>query len=159
MSLNDIYLLSQIIAAVAIVASLLFVGLQVRQTNRMMREAASRNHAEKFQSVSRAMFEVPIMAPLLAKGLDGMEALNPVERMQFVNLTSWVLRIFEELHRQFEAGLIDKPWWEANTRVWARTFKAAGPRAAFELRRDAYSPAFQKFLDDLVARTEDKPLY
>jgi hypothetical protein len=159
MSLNDVYLISQIIAAIALVASLLFVGLQVRQANRMMREAAIRNHAEKLQSVSRAMFEVPIMAPLLDKAIGGLDALTPVERMQFVNMISWVLRIFEELHRQYEAGEIDKAQWAANSRVWARTVKSPGPRAVYELRRDNHAPKFQAYLDDLLTRIDDKPLY
>jgi len=159
MSLNDVYTISQILASVAVVASLVFVGQQVRQANHMMRAEAMRNHADKFQSVSRAMFEIPGMAPLIAKGFDGMGAFDAVERMQFINIIMWILRIAEELHLQFEAGLIERDLWDANCRIWVRTFQGKGPREAFELRRELFTPKFQAFFDDLVSRPDGKSLY
>jgi len=159
MTLNDVYTITQILAALAVVASLVFVGLQVRLANHMMRAEAMRNHADKFQSVSRAMFEIPGMAPLFAKGFDGMASFDAVERMQFINIVMWILRIAEELHLQFEEGLIERDLWDANCRIWVRTFQGKGPREAFEVRRELFTPKFQTFFDDLVSRPDGKSLY
>ena len=53
MTLEEIAILSQIVSALGVVGSLIFVGFQVRQSNQMMRHTAIRHHAERIQSVRR----------------------------------------------------------------------------------------------------------
>ena len=104
MTLDQIAIVSQIVAAVGVIGSLIFVGLQVRQSNRMMRDGAIRHHAERIQSISRALFDSSDLAGIWLKGGDDLDKLSPEERVRFINLYLYVLRVWEQLHLQKEMG-------------------------------------------------------
>ena len=72
MSLEHIFYLSQIIAALALVASLLFVALEVRNSNRERRHGAVRKRIKNFEKFS---WKLPVMRILLEYGQKGFTIL------------------------------------------------------------------------------------
>jgi hypothetical protein len=72
-----------------------FVGFQIRQYNQMMRDTAIRRHAERIQSVSKAMFEVPDLADIWLRGGEDFGKLSAEERVRFINLYVYVMRGWE----------------------------------------------------------------
>ena len=80
MTLDQIAIVGQIVAAVGVIGSLIFVGLQVRQSNQVMRDSAIRHHAERIQSISRALFDSPDLAGIWLKGGDDLDKLSSEER-------------------------------------------------------------------------------
>ena len=66
MTLETTSQLVGILANIAVIASILFVALQVRMGVQMLRDAAVRNHSEKLQSVSRMLAENAELAELAA---------------------------------------------------------------------------------------------
>lgn len=82
MMLEQLAIVTQIVSTVGVVGSLIFVGLQVRQSNQMMCDTAIRHHAERIQSVSKAMFEVPDLAGVWLRGGEDLEKLSPEERVR-----------------------------------------------------------------------------
>ncbi len=157
--LDTIYTLSQILAALAVIGSLIFVGLQVRQSNKMMRDAAIRNHAEKFQEISRVMFESPGLAELWAKGGSDYASLDQVERIRFVNFVMWFMRILEELMVQHEQGLMDKDMWEANINIGRDALSLPGALKVYDIRKHNFSSRFQSFHAALTGRGAARALY
>ena len=159
MMLDTLYTLSQIVAALAVIGSLIFVGLQVRQANRMMRDAAIRNHAEKFQEISRVMFEVPGLAELWSKGGSDFSSLEPGKRIRFVNFVTWFMRIFEELMVQHQQGLMDKDMWEANINIGRDALSLPGAMKVYEIRKHIFSKKFQAFHSELTQPGATRTLY
>ena len=159
MTLEEIGILSNIAAALAVMGSLIFVGLQVRQANRMMKDAAIRLHAEKIQSISQAMFEVPGLADVFARGGADISKLSLEERIRFINFCTYILRILEQLHLQREMGLMDKELWEANIKIIRDIHQLPGFASAWEIRRHTLSVRFQKFYEHYVKAGEAKSLY
>lgn len=150
----------QMIANIAVIATLIFVALQVRMGVRMLRDAAVRNHNEKHQSVSRAMFENPQLADLWVRGSrDGLASLSDAERAQFVNFFMYVLRVWEELFLQQRSGLMDNALWSANVRILRDTHQMRGAQEAWAVRRHLFTQAFQDFYDAYASAGEAKPLY
>jgi hypothetical protein len=159
MTLEQLALISQLVAALGVIGSLIFVGMQVRQSNRMMRDQATRHHAERIQSVSKAVFEVPDLARIWLKGGENLEALSPEERVRFVNLYVYVLRIWEQLHLQKKSGMMDQQMWEANVNILRDIHRLRGAAAAWRVRRHLFSRRFQAFYEGFVQTGEGKPLY
>ena len=151
--------LVQIIANVAVVASVLFLVVQARLGIRMLRDAAERNHMDKHQSVSRMMAENPQLADLWVRGsTSGLASLTDAERAQFVNFFTYVLRIWEELYLQHRRGLIDEATWVANVRILRDTKVMRGADDAWAVRRHLFTDAFQRFYDE-QDEGEARPLY
>ena len=159
MTLDQLAIVSQIVAVAGVIGSLIFVGLQVHQSNRMMRDSAIRHHAERIQSVSQAVFESPDLADIWLRGGQDIDKLAPAERVRFVNLCVYVLRIWEQLHVQKEAGAVDRQMWEANVNILRDIHAMPGAAAAWRLRRHLFSRRFQSFYEDFVTAGAGKPLY
>ena len=159
MTLDQIAIVSQIVAAVGVIGSLIFVGLQVRQSNQMMRDSAIRHHAERIQSISRALFDSPDLAGIWLKGGDDLDKLSPEERVRFINLYLYVLRVWEQLHLQKEMGVMDRQMWDANVNILRDIHQLPGAAATWRLKRHLISRRFQAFYENFVATGEGKPLY
>jgi hypothetical protein len=159
MTLEQVAIVSQIVAALGVIGSLIFVGFQIRQSNQMMRDSAIRHHAERIQSVSKAMFEVPDLAGIWLKGGESLEALSPEERVRFINLYVYILRMWEQLHLQSQSGMMDRQMWEANVNILRDIHQLPGAAAAWQVRRHLFSHRFQTFYENFVATGETKPLY
>jgi hypothetical protein len=149
-----------IIANIAVIASLIFVALQVRMGVKMLRDEAIRNHNEKHQSISRAMFENPQLAELWSRGCkDGIASLTEAERAQFVNFYMYVLRVWEELYLQNRGGMMDGALWAANVQILRDIFPVRGAQEAWRLRRHLFTQEFQDFYERYAQEGEAKPLY
>jgi hypothetical protein len=149
----------QIVANIAVVASVLFLVVQSRLGIQMLREAAERNHMDKHQSVSRMIAENPQLAELWSRGSrKGIASLTDAERVQFVNFFTYVLRIWEELFLQQGRGLVDQQIWSANVRILRDTKAMQGARDAWSVRRHLFTDAFQLFYDE-QDESLAKPLY
>ena len=160
MALSDANTIIQLIANVAVVASVLFLAVQARLGIRMLRDAAERNHMDKHQSISRMLSENPQLAELWARGnLGGIEKLSAAERVQFLNFYMYVLRIWEELYLQHCKGVIDKAVWEANARALRDTQVMTGAQDCWSIRRHMFTATFRNFYEDETERGEARPLY
>ena len=160
MTLQDVNTGVQMIANIAVIASLAFVALQVRMGVRMLRDAAVRNHTDKVQSVSRILSENPQLCELWERGSKaGLESLTSAERVQFVNFYTHVLRIWEELYLQYRSGLMNNELWAANIKILRDAHQMRGAQEAWRVRRHLFTEAFQGFYENYAPEGEAKPLY
>jgi len=158
--LQDMNTIIQMVANIAVIASLIFVALQVRMGVQMLRDAALRNHTDKVQSISRMLSENPQLCDLWARGgKTGLETLSDAERVQFVNFYTHVLRVWEELHLQYKSGLMDNELWAANISILRDAHQMRGARDAWAVRRHLFTRTFQDFYDAYAASSGAKPLY
>ena len=160
MTLGQVNMAVQVIANLAVVASVVFLAVQARFGIRMLKDAAERNHMDKHQSVSRMMSKNPQLAELWVRGSkQGIAPLNDAERAQFVNFYTYVLRIWEELFVQNRRGVIDDVIWTSNVRILSDTQAMLGAQDAWTVRRHRFTPSFQDFYDEMEATAQARPLY
>ena len=160
MTLQDASTIIQMIANIAVIASLVFVVLQVRMGVQMLRDSVLRNHTDKVQSVSRMLCENAQLCDLWARGSkSGLEGLSDAERVQFVNFYTHVLRVWEELYLQYKTGLMNNALWVANMTILRDTHQMRGAQEAWAIRRHLFTQAFQDFYEVYAASGEAKPLY
>lgn len=150
----------QMAANVAVLASLIFVALQVRMGVEMLRDAAVRNHLEKTQSISRLLAENAQLAYLWSRGsTGGLASLTDGERVQFVNFCTFMFRTMEELHMQHTRGKMDNALYLSNITIFRDVHQLRGAAEAWQVRRHLFTPAFQTFFESYVTSGEAKPLY
>jgi hypothetical protein len=160
LSLQDTSTVVQMIANLAVIASLVFVVLQVRMGVRMLRDAAMRNHTDKVQSVSRMLCENPQLCELWARGgKAGLAPLSDAERVQFVNFYTHILRVWEELYLQYKSGLMDNALWAANIAILRDAHQMRGAQEAWAVRRHLFTQVFQEFYETYAASGVARPLY
>lgn len=159
MNLEDLYFVSQIIAAVGLVVSLIFVGVQVRHNT--MSTQTSR-HQAIVQAITDWSRDVALNVDaciLLGKGSATFELLEPVERLQFALLHVALFRNYENIFYQHQQRAIDDHVWEGWSYRMRATFALPGVRAWWDPQRDSYSEGFRNFLEENPVATTTVPTH
>ncbi len=145
MTLEEIYFISQTIAVIAIVGSLLALIAQNRAAQKAVRDATVRNQIEGLQNISRALFETPDLASVWLRGIEGLENLSDEERVQFTAYVTYALRTWEGLYAQFENGQLPEEVWTGHIEMLRGMQALIGVEHVWGLRGHAFSKKFQNF--------------
>jgi hypothetical protein len=152
MNITDLAHIADIVAAIGVIGSMIFVGVQVRQSTRSIRSATLQQQADLWKKYYEFVSD-PKVATTLAKGSAGRD-LEKAEFGQFFVLFRVILVQLENLHYQFQEGLIDKDVYARFQLSWQEAiFAFPGTRAMWQLCRHYYSSDFAEYLDEVVAST------
>src|SRR5215471_2832230 len=88
MSLNDLANLGQIIGAIAVVVSLVYVALQIRQNTNAVRAATSQSVHEHFANWYNSLARDASLSKIVIDGLRNYGSLSETDKVRFV-ATLW----------------------------------------------------------------------
>ena len=157
MDLKKWALLAEILSAVAVVTSLVFVGLQIRQgaqetalNTRAIETSAFQDLTTQINTISLDLSANPQLAELAARVLQGGKLETPQEVVQIQSFLFAVNRHGELAFRQFESGLMDElsmigmlgpvEFWiqsEVGREIWSR--------------QTSLNASYRAYVDSLVA--------
>lgn len=158
MSLEQASFLAQIISAVAVFASLVFVGLQVKQNTSAVRAASSQAHSTMYHGLTDNLVNHRDFAQIWWKGVESLEALNEGEIVQFVAFNSSIFRFFESSRVQWMRGQLDDEHWHTVEQHAIALAVKPGVQGFWHLRKHWHCQAFQAWFESLPTR-EISPLY
>jgi hypothetical protein len=105
--LRQYALFAELISAMAIVASLIFVGIQIKQSNDLVKANTYREIRDGMIALNFLNFSNPEYAALSLKISDDDE-LSPKEAMQRRNFGFYVINKADVAYEQYQRGLIDR---------------------------------------------------
>ena len=127
--LQEYALIAEIVGGIAIVASLLFVGLQINQNNKLIEASAMNASNERTDNTSRMGIEYGISEIILK--IRDKEELSLSERARLTVFVETLLRHFETTYFQYSLGLINEEVWQSESRGLERLVDSPGFRTAF----------------------------
>jgi len=110
--LQEYALVAEIIGGVAIVASLIFVGIQINQSNKLAVASAMDASNARTDSISRLAIEYDI--PNINLKLRNNQELSGNERSRLRLFIETRLRHYETTYFQFLLDLVDEEQWDSN---------------------------------------------
>jgi len=117
---------SEVIGAIAVVASLIFVGYQLRQNTRAMRLSSTNEVLSQFESIISDIAHDEQVATLLFKGVPDPDAIEGVDRYRFTLLCQGAYFYMAKAHYQYRSGTLELEMWEAIHRQMANFMNAPG---------------------------------
>ncbi len=151
--------IAELLGAVAVVASLLYLAIQVRQNTRQARLAAQQATVHELGHALRAQAQDREWATLLSRALNGLDDLDTVERVQFLSHVGSIFRLYESAYLHFQDGTLDPRFWRGFERAIADVIGYPGIQAALALRRHHLTDEFAGHLDHLAATTSPRPIF
>jgi hypothetical protein len=148
LTLEQIYFMSEIIGVFAVVVSLVYVGLQVKQNTQSIRLNTVHNIAEGQREVNSMMATNSELSAIVHKGLQDIESISGIDKFQFYTWAYATLRPLEDAYFQYLEGAFEDNHWQALSRQFINLIKLPGLLAYWEDRKFVYSDAFQQFMDD-----------
>ncbi len=147
MDIVELGAVGELVGGVAVIGTLVYLGLQVKQSTRTSRSAGYQAAVSSVSDWSRNVGSDAELAVIMHDGSRDPSSLSREQRIQYVYLITSVVRNFENIHYQYENGsLDDSVWdsWEARIRGF---FTAPGPQAFWKRQRMAYSASFRDFVE------------
>src|SRR5437660_11667775 len=112
MSFEKISYLAQIVASVGVIASLIFVALQIRQNTGALQRSEHNSTMEQWTVIRMAIAKHRDIAELMTSGLRGERALDAADQLRL------------------EQMLQEHAW--ASFHIWDRTQRGVFPKGTFE---------------------------
>ena len=145
--MQQLSFLAQIVGAVGVLASLIFVGLQIRQNTQSQHVVAVESLAAAIAAINVPAMESPALGTALAKALKDWADASHDERVIAHYFLFSFFKLHEQAWYQYKSGVLDHTqWigWENLIRVY---YHSPGIRQVWwPSRRQAFSPQFQAYL-------------
>jgi hypothetical protein len=150
MSLSDLASVGSFVSGFAVLISLIYLALQVRQTKRNQQIAIRHSRATRVVELHLALADVAVANAWL-RGSGSPQEISQTEVSQYINLCRALFFHFEDSFYQREEGLLNDDAFEtvvAGARLSARS---PGFRAAWKIARPNFGGRFLAFMDGAVA--------
>ena len=150
--------LAEIIGTTAIVVSLIYVAVQIRQNTRATRLSTAQNISHELREVTASLANEIETAELHLKGIANIDSLAPAEKHRFYILVSALYRVYENAYYQNREGALDPHIWEGVMGQLLITTNSSGYQTFWRDRKQLFSKNFQDFLENELPVPEIDPL-
>jgi len=157
MTLEQASFVAQIVSALAVIASLIFVGAQLRRATDAIRAASSDAYTGAYTQFVAAVVENPGFAGIWSRGRKDPCALTEVEWVRFVAYASAQFRLYDASRVQWLRGRLDDEHWYAVEHHALSFGNQPGMAAAWKLRSHWHSPEFRAWFEDLQRAEAAQP--
>ena len=140
----------EVLGAVAVVFSLIYVAAQVRQNTKALRGAATANAIASLRDWNKELIGNPSVARIWGRGVENMEDLDDDGRAQFITLAFNLFKTMEDMHFQFRQGSMDPEVWDGWESFAALYLKRPGSQQYWAHRRKLFSRPFRDWIDGLA---------
>jgi len=102
--------IGEIAGAIAVVVTLIYFSIQIRQYATGLRSATFHNTMQEFNQINIEQLD-PALASLFDRGLSDPASLSTTERYQF----GWIMRVYvniwENMYQQYLQGACPESYW------------------------------------------------
>ncbi len=149
MSLSDLASIGSFLSGVAVVISLVYLALQVRQAEKVQRALMHQARTERLVNASLAAMHHEI-ADMVTKMVN-REELSPREVMQAYYYIRTQVVVVEDALWQHEAGFLDKESADTAVLNFQRVISFPAAHAAWLMQRPQLAPSVRDRFDKIVA--------
>lgn len=162
MSLENLSYLAQVAAAVGVIASLVFVGLQIRQNTHALSHTEQNTTQGEWSAIRMAVVQSRELAELMTAGLAGERELDAAERLRLETFLAEHLWAGFHLWRRTVRGVFPAGTFEHVARALITPVLATPVGAAWwaRARQDGFAPGYVAAVEGLGvgASHPDRPL-
>ncbi len=152
MSLEQIFYLSQSVASVAVIGTLIYLGLQVRAAERSQRAIMQQGRADRAAHGALALAD-PELARVFRKGAAGDAGLTREEFTQWMMICRALFLSGEDSFLQHKAGQLDQRAFDSYVTGVHFYMGSAGMRAAWRVCAGQFGKDFRDFVNSALAQT------
>ena len=154
MTIQDLGALGEFLGSIAVLATLVYLALQIRQSSINARAANTSSYTAMWLTFRLAIAQDEKLNSLFWRGLDDPESLSEEEVGRFDSLLSGVVQLIEQGYAFHSDGVAHPGQWEA---IHARLLWLAG-RPGFQNYwsrwQDVRNPVLQAEVDRIIASGE-----
>jgi hypothetical protein len=140
----------EVVGLLAVVLSLIFLGLEVQQNSLLMRSQVRDSITDKQIAFFSLIAGNSETANSVQKAIAGAPDMSPAEQQQFLHWSSAALRMWENEWYQYQNGLFDQSEFTPRMEVWRALARNPSFRDQWRSSMTRYSPDFREQMDILI---------
>ena len=149
MSLTDVASLGSLLSSAAVLVSLLFLGVQLRQSNRNQRSLMQQGRSTRNVDLLSRLTD-PKLTDVLLRVFRG-ETVADVEYLMLYGYIASVFWSYEDCFLQFRSGTLDPKSWASDVATLKRLLSNPAYRGVWRAVRDAMGTEYKSFIDGIAA--------
>ena len=143
MNWESISIAGEIIGAVGVIASLIYLAVQIRHNTRAMMAQSAREAVAAMREFNQAMINDPEISRIFRLGAENLADLNEGERARFGHILFNFFKTAEELHYQYLKGTLDPEIWESWKGIVSLYSTSPGFSEYWKMREIFFTTAFR----------------
>ena len=159
MNWDAISAISDTLAALAVVATLVYLAIQIRQNTSAIRSTTTHAAHDQAAMFYDLMASDSQLGEIFSRGLHDPDALNSGETARFYAAMSSATFRSQNWYFQARSGLMDRELLESWNRVLRQVSGMPGHQRFWEERRHVYAPEYVTYLEQEVFLSERDPNY
>ena len=148
MNWDAIGAIGEIVGALAVVVSLVYLGVQIRAQNRESSMLAMHQISQGFRE-SIGEFANLESADIYVRGNEDYDSLSDTERFVLIAGLQRILRVWEEAYHQYQEGRLSDKIWKVMHAQYSALMSSESFSRVWKLRRDYYDPEFRCYVDGI----------
>ena len=149
-TLDKIHKVGELVAALAVVLSLLFVGYEIQQSNQAQLQANTRAVIGEWIQKLRSMNEAPELACIYVNGIVDYLGMSGARRVRFSAYILSIMYAWEEIHYLASQGAVEERIWRGVDSGISEISHLPGFQQWYATRRHWFSDEFQTYIDESI---------
>ena len=157
MSLQDLGGLGEFIGSIAVVLSLLYLAVQIRQNTKAERATSRQTILDTFYAALWDLGASSERQRVLKAGFANFETLSDQDKAIFqLTLLRYIGNLYNGILLR-QSDMVDEETFSIIANTAVSTLATAGGRQWWEASRDGSSPTIRDYIDRRLADTDDLP--
>lgn len=141
---------AEVISALAIVISLLYVGYEIRQTQILSQRSIDEMLFSRNSEANRILVENADMAEIVIAAQSGPDSLSPAERIRYLAYEHTLLDNWEVAFYSHYDGILNDEYWDDWDAFYKNQAKRR-PKFAWTENRHNFVGPFAEYVDEFMA--------
>ena len=151
--------IANVLAAVGVIATLIYLSVQIRQNTKAVRSSSIQNLVQNFSTTAQAAVENEEIIPLLLKGNAGLDGLTEVERARLHFWFIVTFRRFEGVYFQRDLGIVDADVIDGFERSHLAVLASKGAQEWWATSNGIFNSGFVRYVEQLLEKRPPKTLH
>ena len=138
---------AELVGAIAVVISLIYLASQLRSSSRAFKTSLRDTALKSLMEWNYNMLADPDLGWIFQKGIKDFDSLEERDRARLIHVLFSFFKVFENIYLHYLEGSVDKDVWEQNYKLLSLYASQPGAKNYWNSRYETFHPRFQHLLD------------
>jgi hypothetical protein len=151
--------IGQVVAAVGVIPSLIYLAVQIRQQNKERRRAGINILTTQWGELVKTGQESRDFAELFLRGMQSFQNLDAPDKLRFSAFFTRFTRNAEGMFIYYRDGALEKALWDEVERTMIDYFAYPGVREWWTTRKHWLTDEFRAVVEPIIAKNPEPKMY
>jgi hypothetical protein len=151
--------IGQIVAAIGVIPSLIYLAIQIREQNKERRRAGINILTAQWSELVKSAQESREFAALFLQGMRSFEGLDAPDKLRFSAFFTRFTKNCEGMFIYYRDGALEKALWDEVERTIADYFAYPGVIEWWATRKHWLTDEFRAVVEAIIAKNPEPKMY